>query len=175
MFMTKKSWIILGSTLGGVAATASVLTPVLLVPNIYKVNDLKTFTQNYTPVRSNDAYGDIQDGSHPSGKLLFFTSLYYTIILTQPDLLNIKTNGLHNSLSFALQEGDSTYASKISYSNTKVTILSSDKKNIMETKDFVFNNSTSNVATITGPFSPGYDIIALCPIWQDGNINWNPY
>jgi len=72
--MAKKSWIILGSTLGGVVAATAILVPVLLVPNIYKTN-IKSFVQKYTPVRSNDYYQSLNN-QNPSSKLLFYSILY---------------------------------------------------------------------------------------------------
>jgi len=174
--MTKKSWIILGSTLGGVVVVTSVLVPVLLIPNIYKVNDIKSFVQKYTPVRTMDEYEKMEiDQTKVSGKLLFFSYIYTT---AEPlEYHDIKTNGLHNSLSFTINVNDDvSIRVKMSYSNNDVTVKSSDGKNDLAVNEWIFTYANS-MPMLIGPgiSSLGYDATTLfCPIWgDDGNIDWD--
>jgi len=173
--MKKVSWIILGSALG-VTVCASVLTPILLIPNIYKVNDIKSFVQKYTPVRSMEAYESIQENSQPSSKLIFF-SFIYTLVVTQVQFENIKTNGLHNSLSFTIKDGQTEHI-KLSYSDSEVTkrtyvFQTHDYTEFVETEYWVFS-CNNNIPIVSGPLDEEYDE-EWCPIWNGKNINWDPF
>jgi len=171
----KKKWIILGSALGGVVLLAGVLTPVLLVPNIYKVNDVKSFVQKYTPIRSNTSYSKMSVGSHPSAKLLFF-SFIYDSVLGGVEFTNVKTNGLHNSLSFSIVDGGETEHLKVSYSNSRVTITGTvdqeTDSEYLNKNEWRVDSETEEYTTLKGPMG-AEDEVLICPIWgTDGNLDW---
>jgi len=192
--MTKKSWIILGSTIGGVVVCASVLTPILLVPNIYKVNYIRSFVQKYTPVRSMDAYNQI-DKSEPSGKLTFFACIYSSILYQSDSdfhYCDVKTNGLHNSLSWKTTYTNDSNGSegyfwtKISYSNGKITkFINYPSPSMQFSYEYVILNKqltfhrfyweTNYLPTIVWKDSEQLESVEfICPIWgDDGNIVWD--
>jgi len=174
--MTKKSWIILGCTLGGVVVATTVLVPVLLVPCVYKVNDLRSFVQKYTPIKSNSAYDEIQNDSHPSSKLLFYSFLY-NVGHYEYAFKNIKTNGLHNSISCTFSDGTSGEILHInfSYSNNKVMVKFSSFIDEFYVKDCIFHNSYNDEAMpYISTISYSYPTLT-CPIWKaDGSgIDWD--
>jgi len=174
--MAKKSWIILGSTLGGVAVVSAVLVPVLLVPKIYNTN-IRTFVQKYTPVRSNEGYGPLV-GQHPSSKLLFFSFLYtYSIFLETQDatISNVKTNGLHNSLSGKLTMGEISYSINVSYSKNEVKVSGGEDASAkLNTNDYYVSNLSQIYYVLEGSESAFSSI--YCPIWSpngSGELVWS--
>jgi len=170
--MTKKSWIILGSTLGGVAVSASVLAPVLLVPRIYKT-DIKTFVQKYTLIRKGENYESLV-GHHPSAKLLFYSFLYtlWKEIINYSGN-NFKVNGLHNSILATSRSLDGSNVSfECSYSKDIVEIIWDSNIKLNRNDYFVSKYFDSEL---------GQDIYFLldssgsyyltCPIWWEDDVS----